>query len=762
MIKKTIFFVFVLIFEWPANFAQTLPLELFWLGKTDQALKSSKKIVLKKNSYSKKELISCYDFLSEYYLDQGHYEASLKFINLQFSIQHQTAFDSAFFYARTANYYHCYVNPDSSQYFCGKAKQSFKRVTLSSVDSNSVARYCGFLGNALRNTSSRSLTILDSAILFSKLNFTKAVNHRKYATFLIDEMTGYATRKGNKEKYNHHTICCIAHLKQAEQVANQIFSNKKSDLHSRIYDLWALAERIKGNTKLSHDLTQRARKSLMDKQIVFNFFEFAASLNADASNKISQYRDKKRDVQLLLEAEILLKKSIPYWECFLYEELRFSKKSFDDRYNLNPYVKLSVVYYELFKLTKKTEYVYIIQGLSEITKYTNNVSDKRPFFDIAHNQKMISKLQALSKKNKYAVINYIPSTNPSNLMAIVSLPDTTLLITCSEEEFLRDLSFGIYVTDIFIDQVKTYKAKKIFGEAYKLCFKNINVVLQKKGIKTVHIITHGLINGINFDLAFRDTLSSNAFIESNLLYTYNFLYHSNASELCNYKNDPPVYSSIEVLAPDYKNTSYPEIIFGKAFLEKIKSFFNVEIYTNNSENTFFKKNRLIQFIGHIKSHEFSNEQYFVISNNDGIKSNAILDYDLTGSSYLLNGCASNSGKHEMNNKVNNLPNYLMNQHATAVISTLWPIDDKENAEFLEKFYTYLSEGLPSSVALRKTKLYFATKNYPPCMWGGYLYYGNDFYLNKKESNNLFVYISITLILIVGLLFIYFKKIKARQ
>ena len=57
----------------------------------------------------------------------------------------------------------------------------------------------------------------------------------------------------------------------------------------------------------------------------------------------------------------------------------------------------------------------------------------------------------------------------------------------------------------------------------------------------------------------------------------------------------------------------------------------------------------------------------------------------------------------MNNKVNNLPNYLLNQHATAVISTLWPIDDKENAEFLEKFYTYLSDGMLSSEALRQTQ-----------------------------------------------------------
>ena len=755
-------FVFVLIFYCYPSIAQILPLDLFWQGKTEQALQSSKKIMLKKTNYSEQELISCYDFLADYYLDQGHYEANLKFINLQFSIKHQTAFDSAFFFARTANYYHCYVNPDSASYFCAKAKQRFKRVTLNVTDSNSIARYCGFLGNALRNTSLRNEPILDSAILFSKIHFTKAINHRKYATFLIDEMVGYANGHGSKEQFTQNTMRCISHLKNAEHFANKIFSNQKSDLHSRIYDLWALAERIKGNISNSHRLTTIARASLMNNQSVNNFFEFAASLNADATNKISQYRSRKRDVQLLFDAEILLKKSIPYWECFLYEELRFSKKNFDDRYALNPYVKLTTVYYELYKINKNVEYIYKIQGLSEITKYTNNVSDKRLFFNIAHTKKMISKLQAQSKKNKYAVINYIPATNPTNLMAIVSLPDTTLLLSCSENEFLRDLSFGDFVTTIFIDSVKTLYAKKIFYDAYNLCFKNIDVVLQKKGINTIHIITHGLINGINFDLALTDTSSSNSFIESNLLNKYNILYHSNASELYQYKNDIPIYSSIDVLAPNYKKTSYPEIIFGKTLLEKIKSLFNVFVYANNNDESFFKRNRLIQFIGHIKSHEFSNQQYLVLSDSDAINSKTILNYDLTGSSYLLNGCASNIGKHEMNNKVNNLPNYLMNQHATAVISTLWPIDDKENAEFLEKFYTYLSDGFSSSEALRETKLYFAKHNYPPSMWGAYLYYGNDFYLHKKETTYVYLYICIGLIFIVGMIFIYLKKLKTQR
>ena len=78
MIKKTVLLFIVLVFKSQYQHAQTFPLDLFWHGKTEQALQSSKNILLNKTNYSKQELISCYDFFAEYYLDQGHYEGYLK------------------------------------------------------------------------------------------------------------------------------------------------------------------------------------------------------------------------------------------------------------------------------------------------------------------------------------------------------------------------------------------------------------------------------------------------------------------------------------------------------------------------------------------------------------------------------------------------------------------------------------------------------------------------------------------------------------
>ena len=128
MSKKTLAFVFALFFKSLLLYAETLPLELFWQGKTALALKSAQAILDKKNNYSTIELASCYNFLADYHIDQGHYEANLKFTNLLFTMKHQTSFDSAFYYARIANYYHCYINPDSSLYFSIKAQHCFKNI----------------------------------------------------------------------------------------------------------------------------------------------------------------------------------------------------------------------------------------------------------------------------------------------------------------------------------------------------------------------------------------------------------------------------------------------------------------------------------------------------------------------------------------------------------------------------------------------------------------------------------------------------------
>jgi hypothetical protein len=117
------------------------------------------------------------------------------------------------------------------------------------------------------------------------------------------------------------------------------------------------------------------------------------------------------------------------------------------------------------------------------------------------------------------------------------------------------------------------------------------------------------------------------------------------------------------------------------------------------------------------------------------------------------------GRQECYDKTNSLPHQLISQHASAVISSLWPIDDKENAEFLEKFYELLAAGASSSEALYEAKLYFASNNYSPSMWGAYVYYGSDFYLSKKNAMATYWYL---VIIVAGLIIFAFMMVHRKR
>ena len=197
-------------------------------------------------------------------------------------------------------------------------------------------------------------------------------------------------------------------------------------------------------------------------------------------------------------------------------------------------------------------------------------------------------------------------------------------------------------------------------------------------------------------------------------------------------------------------------------LTKLYGIFNITKINTTNVSQFFEKNKLIQFLGHAKTNNNSAEQYLILNDTANISSSTILKSNLEGSCYLLNACSSNFGKQECYDKTNSLPHQLISQHASAVISTAWPIDDKENAEFLAKFYEFMALGISSSDALYKTKFYFAKNNYSPTMWGAYIYYGNDFYLSKKNILNEYLYV-ILIILFFGLaVFVVFIKRKFKK
>jgi CHAT domain-containing protein len=516
-------------------------------------------------------------------------------------------------------------------------------------------------------------------------------------------------------------------------------------LHASIYKIWLLAERYRGHDREGIALAEKAKNALKYSMKGPANSEYAGICSWQTSIYINLF-DKTDSIKFIYAAEQILLKSIPAWEKYLEKIKENNIKSMDDQYSVNPYQKLILIYFLLHKATGNKKYMARCYGLIEFIKNKRTEKNANCDFSEANNAKKLDSISKICQRKNCATINYFVTSGPDFLIAIVSLPNTNMLIECSNNKSRKTARYFplINSTNSYLLKNEFKSCKKQMFELYDLFFAKIDVLLQKSKITNVVVVPDMNWNGLNFDLLQTDSCAKHSIFNSALIRKYKLTYTISGENLIQSFDRTLTYNQLNILMPQYNSNYYAQLHSSDKLTDKLYEFFNITKINTSDVSPFFEKNKLIQFLGHAKANNNSTEQYLILNDTANISSNTILKNNLDGSCYLLNACSSNLGRQECYDKTNSLPHQLISQHASAVISSLWPIDDKENAEFLEKFYDLMAEGLASSDALHQTKLYFANKNYPPSMWGAYIYYGNDFYLNKKNMLNNYWYLVIVL------------------
>lgn len=736
-----------------------MPLELYWIGKTDKAYQLADNIISHKTTYSKKEVANAYDFLAEVNLEQGHFENNLKYLNLQFKAIENSIIDSALFYARVANYYNCYIMTDSAEYFCKKAYTTFSRFKNKNDDSLKTARYFSFFGNAARNNSYRNIAYLDSALLYSNTPFLKALHSRRYATFLTDFLPRKNINKWNNQEQQNYYNKCLLYLTRAEQIANKIYPDQKSDLHGKLYSIWGLAEKYANNTTKSNELYEKSQLSLVKDHLILNDYAYASILNWDTWNKIEQYYATKQ-IKLLYDSEHILTNAIASWERFYAKENKSTLKGFDDQYSVNPYHKLIAIYFELYSITKNKYYLAKCYGLGELIKNRDSKLNLKDYFNNSRNYFQLHKIETLCKQKSCVVVNYLYTRNPHRLIAIVTLPDTTYMIICSkgDEAIMNYYAFNQYKKQLLQNELIEFKNN--YHRIYNNYFKNIRSEIDKRNIKHIVIIPDGGMADLNFDLIQSDSLPANSIYKSALINNYNFTYSTCGDILSSNYRKEKTYNAIEFIIPDYTNSNYAKLTFGNQLLNMIEDLYTVNKIQDHIKSHFFQPNQLTHFIGHAEANNLSNEQFLILNNSESINSNDVLNYNLSENSYILNGCNSNLGRTQLFNKTSSFSFNLINQRALSVISATWQLDDKDNTEFMKTFYEKLAQGLNSSDALYQAKIDCIKKNLNPTVWAAYKYFGNDFVIEKNNISRIFfgalILFSLLTILLIG------YKIKTRS
>ena len=139
--------------------------------------------------------------------------------------------------------------------------------------------------------------------------------------------------------------------------------------------------------------------------------------------------------------------------------------------------------------------------------------------------------------------------------------------------------------------------------------------------------------------------------------------------------------------------------------------------------------------------------------NDGrLEVHEIYGLDLTGATDLvvLSACQTQVGEASGGDEVVALNRAFLYAGTPTVIASLWNVDDKATALFMERFYTHLREGKGKAEALRQAQLDLRTDYPHPYYWAGFTLVGDMGHITPTPVPCLWIGgVVLVLLLVVG-------------
>ncbi|MGA2586315.1 MAG: CHAT domain-containing tetratricopeptide repeat protein [Candidatus Aminicenantales bacterium] len=198
------------------------------------------------------------------------------------------------------------------------------------------------------------------------------------------------------------------------------------------------------------------------------------------------------------------------------------------------------------------------------------------------------------------------------------------------------------------------------------------------------------------------------------------------------------------LAEIYLNQgfSFSEIPYSKYEIEAISKYFpknQRDIFIGKEAREEVLKNRQYNNyqIIHFACHSFLDERFpirsaLVLSSDDDREEDGFLQvwelYNLKLNSNLvvLSACQTGKGQMENGEGILGLPRIFFYSGARSVLSTLWAINDKVTANFMNVYYSFLEKGNSKAQALQLAKQSMINSKYShPYYWAGYILNGES-------------------------------------
>ncbi len=229
-------------------------------------------------------------------------------------------------------------------------------------------------------------------------------------------------------------------------------------------------------------------------------------------------------------------------------------------------------------------------------------------------------------------------------------------------------------------------------------------------------------------------------------------------------------------APDYPNTDMDmkngtfiplqSLPGAKNEILSAKKYYRGRIYTDGdvSKARYFKecqRRKIIHLAMHavLDSIEPMNSWFLFSSqkpNGEGqLHAYEIYAKKIVSSLVLLSACNTGMGKVNRGEGVFSIARAYLLAGVKNVIYTQWSIADRSSAQLMERFYYYLSQGMPTDVALQKAKVDFILEGDPvkafPFYWAAYVMTGYPIEIHSQKRIYLGFGMSIFIILIALLI-----------
>lgn len=219
-----------------------------------------------------------------------------------------------------------------------------------------------------------------------------------------------------------------------------------------------------------------------------------------------------------------------------------------------------------------------------------------------------------------------------------------------------------------------------------------------------------------------------------LIENYSISYHFISSPGI-HKTKKELRRKILAFSPDFQKDSrgFANLKYSETEIRKISEYYpTVPFKKNEASVKNFKKEAPVYEWIHLATHSDPNlnsEEGGALIFSENIHknepsilyANEIISLKIRANLVVLSACQSSIGQYTPTQGMNSIAQAFLNAGAKSVVTSLWQVDDRSTAQFMEIFYYHLSKGYTKNKALQFTKKKMMNKM--PYYWAPFILMG---------------------------------------